>query len=42
MRGLSYRPGKRWPRNPIPDDPALVRQRVRSEGPPVVPSSLGL
>jgi hypothetical protein len=46
MRGLSYRPGKSWPRNPQPSynrsaDPATVRQRTRSFGPPITPDSLG-
>jgi hypothetical protein len=42
MRGLSYRPGKSWPRNPRPHDPALVRQRTRAQGPSITPTSLGL
>jgi hypothetical protein len=47
MRGLSYRPGKSWPRNPQPaineaPDPAVVRQRIRAHGRPITPSSLGM
>jgi hypothetical protein len=47
MRGLSYRPGKSWPRNPQPQqhrspDPADVRQRTRAQGPPITPVGLGL
>jgi hypothetical protein len=41
MRGLSYRPGKSWPRNPVPPDPARVRQRARSEAWPVTPNGMG-
>jgi hypothetical protein len=35
MRGLKYGLGKRWPRNPVPEDPAIVRERVRATGHPV-------
>lgn len=42
MRGLSYRPGKSWPRNPAPVDPAVVRQRTRSHGRPITPNGMGL
>jgi len=42
MRGLSHRPGKSWPRNPVHTDPEVVRQRIRSAGLPVSPGSLGL
>jgi hypothetical protein len=47
MRGLSYRPGKSWPRNPQPrnnrvPDPAVVRQRMRSQGRPIPPQGMGL
>jgi hypothetical protein len=47
MRGMSYRPGKSWPRNPQPSnnqapDPAVVRQRIRAHGRPITPTGLGL
>jgi len=42
MRGLSYRPGKSWPRNPVPTDPSVVRQRTRSHGRPIPPGGMGL
>ena len=47
MRGLSYRPGKSWPRNPQtpnnqPTDPAVIRQRTRSHGRPITPNGMGL
>jgi hypothetical protein len=47
MRGMSYRPGKSWPRNPRPlnnqpPDPAIVRQRIRTHGRPITPSGLGM
>jgi|1186.fasta_scaffold125145_3 hypothetical protein len=42
MRGLSYRPGKSWPRNPLPRDPEVVRQHIRAQDRPVSPGSLGL
>ena len=39
MRG--FRPGRGWPRNPAPPDPALVRQRTRAHGQPFGPADLG-
>ncbi len=42
MRGLSYRPGKSWPRNPVPSDPSMVRQRTRAHGHPISPGGMGL
>lgn len=42
MRGLSYRPGKSWPRNPVPPDPETVRSRTRSFDRPVPPQGMGL
>ena len=41
MRGMSFRPGKSWPRNPVRPDPEVVRQRTRAYGPPVTPNDLG-
>ena len=42
MRGLSYRPGKSWPRNPVRSDPSVVRQRTRSHDRPITPGGMGL
>lgn len=42
MRGLSYRPGKSWPRNPVQPDPALVRERTRAGDRPISSGGLGL
>jgi hypothetical protein len=41
MRGLKFGPGKSWPRNPHPD-PETIRERLRAQGRPFPPSSLGL
>jgi hypothetical protein len=42
MRGLKFGLGKSWPRNPLPPDPAIVRERTRAQGRPLTPTSLGL
>ncbi len=45
MRGLRYRPGMSWPRNPARGgsgtDPETVRRRTRAAGPPITPNALG-
>ena len=47
MRGLSYRPGKSWPRNPHASsnqssEPSVIRQRTRSHDRPIPPGGMGL
>jgi hypothetical protein len=42
MRGLSFRPGKSWPRNPVPPDPEIVRDRTRATGAPIPYQRMGL
>ena len=42
MRGMKYSLGKSWPRNPVPSDPSVVRERTRSHGRPIPPGGMGL